>query len=262
MEYSDGLLLVEDDAATRELLSLLLAGDGWQVHGTETGEDALAWLDTAPAAPHVVLCDQRLPGMCGTPLAHALQAALHSRFQSHDTVLLAMTATAGRSTPAGYAQTLLKPFPATSVRAALSGSRPINTQCGAVKYMQPAATDMSPAQALPVLDETTLTQLRRSMPARQLQELFAFAIADAGDRVERMQRFSQEDGHDAFVREAHSLKGSFGVIGAAALRQVAGDAEHLSSDAASFASLSQKKVESLHSGLEQLRLMLVTLFPV
>ncbi len=261
MKHNEGLLLVEDDAATREVLSLMLAGDGWQVQGAESGEDALTWLDTASTAPGVVLCDQKLPGICGAPLAQALQAALSSRFQSHQTVLLAMTATAGRQTPPGYARILLKPFPATSVRTALSSSEDPLKKSPASPDLQPISTDQAPAKSLPVMEETVLTQLRRSMPPRQLRELFTFAIADAEDRIERMAGFSRDGEHAAFVREAHSLKGSFGVIGARALRQVADDAERLPHDAVSFTALSQKKVRSLHDALKQLHLMLVTLFP-
>lgn len=262
MDAGHELLLVEDDSTTLELLALLLAGDGWRVETAESGEAALAWLRAAISAPAVILCDQRLPGLCGSPLALAIKTLLRDRFDSADTALLAMSATTGPEPPQGYAGLLQKPFAAAAVRQSLLTPQ----QHRPATLLAPSQPPAVPSSAFPaysswpIVDDTTIAQLRKSMPDRRLQELFDFAIADAGDRLRKLSSFSHEGSHELFVREAHALKGSFGVIGAKQLWHLAQEAESLPPEPASFASISQNKVDGMHAAMEQLRLMLVSLF--
>ncbi len=90
MVHGERLLLVEDDAATREVLTLLLAGEGWAVDAVESGEAAMEAL-AAGLAPAVVLCDLQLPGICGEALLARVRQHL-----SEDAVVLATTCTARR----------------------------------------------------------------------------------------------------------------------------------------------------------------------
>jgi CheY-like chemotaxis protein len=65
------LLLVEDDADVREILSDLLSNHGYSVHIAETGQQALDLADSA--WPDCVLLDIGLPDFDGTLVARELR---------------------------------------------------------------------------------------------------------------------------------------------------------------------------------------------
>ncbi len=60
------ILIVDDDDALRDSLQLVLASEDYQVVGARSGEQALELLSSA--APEIVLCDLRMPGMDGMQL--------------------------------------------------------------------------------------------------------------------------------------------------------------------------------------------------
>ena len=62
------ILVVDDDAMTRELLCLLLAGDGYGVTSADSGDTALAELENTRTGPDVVLTDMQMPGICGAAI--------------------------------------------------------------------------------------------------------------------------------------------------------------------------------------------------
>jgi CheY-like chemotaxis protein len=69
------VLIVEDDAATRELLTTLLTTEGFHVVGAEDGLEALHLLRTvrhrAPHAPCLVLLDLKMPRLGGNEFRRA-----------------------------------------------------------------------------------------------------------------------------------------------------------------------------------------------
>jgi len=66
------VLVVDDDADLRELLSLLLADVGFDVRTAHDGRDALSL--TAEELPAVILLDMKMPGMNGWVFARELRA--------------------------------------------------------------------------------------------------------------------------------------------------------------------------------------------
>jgi signal transduction histidine kinase len=58
------LLIVEDDADTREAFDVLLSADGFRVAGCSNGREALDWLHASPA-PDVIVLDLMMPVMDG-----------------------------------------------------------------------------------------------------------------------------------------------------------------------------------------------------
>src|SRR5262245_26424980 len=58
------VLVVEDDIATREMITLVLAGEGYRVAAACNGADALERLKTFER-PDVILLDLRMPVMDG-----------------------------------------------------------------------------------------------------------------------------------------------------------------------------------------------------
>lgn len=69
------LLLVEDDPALRDVLSLHFAAEGWGVRVAETGEAALACC--AERLPDLVVLDVMLPERSGLEVCAALRALYH-----------------------------------------------------------------------------------------------------------------------------------------------------------------------------------------
>ncbi len=80
-----GVLIVDDDADSREALSELLRLGGWDVMTAETGEEAMRLARSRH--PRLILLDVTLPGMSGIDVAHALRA----QEDTHATGLIALT---------------------------------------------------------------------------------------------------------------------------------------------------------------------------
>ncbi|MDV2858757.1 sigma-54 dependent transcriptional regulator [Oceanimonas sp. CAM02] len=72
MSKTDHILLVEDDAALRELLEEELEAEGYRVTACGDAEQGLHWLQTQP--PDLLISDLRLPGKDGLSLLPALKA--------------------------------------------------------------------------------------------------------------------------------------------------------------------------------------------
>ena len=66
------VLVVEDDAPNRKLISLVLSNAGAEVTSVESAEEALAVLNQL--APTVVVCDLMLPALEGLELARKIKA--------------------------------------------------------------------------------------------------------------------------------------------------------------------------------------------
>lgn len=66
------ILLVEDDPGMRELVSVLLRIDGYEVDEAENGRDALDRLQQMPELPCLVLLDLMMPVMSGTEMLKEL----------------------------------------------------------------------------------------------------------------------------------------------------------------------------------------------
>ena len=108
--------VVEDDAAMRDALRLLLRGAGFNVRCYETAEDFLAAFDTA--LPLCIVTDVRLPGMDGLALhrhldSQGLEPAV-VMITGHGDVPMAVAALKG-----GAVDFLEKPFDADVLLAAI-----------------------------------------------------------------------------------------------------------------------------------------------
>ncbi len=68
------VLIVEDDAALRELLRVALESGGYQVLLAENGLDALVQIDRASPKPNLLLVDIMMPELDGLSLVRALKS--------------------------------------------------------------------------------------------------------------------------------------------------------------------------------------------
>ena len=107
-----GILLVDDDAALRELITLRLEANGFAVEAVDSGEAALARL--ALARPDAVLTDMQMSGIDGM----ALFRAIHARDPALPVIVLTAHGTipdAVAATQQGLFGYLTKPYDAPTL---------------------------------------------------------------------------------------------------------------------------------------------------
>ena len=225
------ILVIDDDELSRELLSLLLDVEGYQVASVASGADGLEQL-RGGQRPDVVLADLQMPGISGTELAIALRTALPLGVP-----VLAMSGSDSRpegaalAAPPGFDGFLLKPFSAADLSAALATASLATELRPAVARDATAASnvvaELTGDEATPALDEEIFEKMQELMPREQLGQMFALCLADARARLATMSACA-EAGDDAGYRSAaHAIKGGAGMIGAAELHGLAGRAESL-----------------------------------
>ncbi len=246
------ILLIDDDDLSREVLELLLAGEGWDVQAASSGEQAVGLVRHDHRSPWIVLSDLQMPGLCGSELATVLRAIPQAKLR----VFLAMSASrpAG-GTPTGYDAFLLKPFTMRHFSAVLAD---LETSAAEATpgLRDPAASESEQIGNAPqVLDEVTLEGLRTSMRVHQLTDLFELALRDAEGQLDVMRTAAETADVELYRRCAHSMKGSFGLLGARELQSMAAAAEH-----AGFADAAAEVTTRLRfsDALVRLRLTLVT----
>jgi len=225
------VLVVDDDAMSRDLLGVLLEGEGYRVECAESGDRALALLGGDRPAPEIVLADVQMPGTTGSPLAAALR-----RRCGPSTLLLAMSGSGpDEEDIAHFDAFLMKPFTmremaavvsailapgAASTPSAASKSR-MDVQ---VHESRPADAEESPDSS-PALDERIYKQLTDAMPGRQLHQMYAMCVKDARDRIAAMRGLVEERDRAQFIRQAHAIKGGCGMLGATELYGMAAQLE-------------------------------------
>jgi len=189
------VLLIDDDAVSRQLFTLLLSASGYRVTSAEDGTAALTLL-ASTSQPDSILCDLRMPGLAGYELTRRLRAlAPHS-------TLIAMSATAPTAEQsAGFDAFLLKPFDAAAFTAALTKS--------ASRTVRAAVT--------PDLDDAVFARLSAAMPPAELARLFALALSDTRSRVASIESAIAADDLATVQSQAHAIKGSAAMLGARAL---------------------------------------------
>ncbi|CAN5563057.1 hypothetical protein BH10ACI4_BH10ACI4_13990 [soil metagenome] len=244
--HSIRLLLVEDDELTRELLAIQLAAEGYQLATAESGDAALVYLQqNTSSPPDAIVTDLQMPGLCGVELATRLH-----RFPqpagSSPMVVLAMSA----STPAAdlfgsYDGFLLKPFTMEELATAL--------QQAAAGIAALRKDEIAADGAAGSLDEAVYQHLADAIPPEQLEQLYTLFLEDVEARIKKM-RLAAAHGEDVlYRREAHSIKGGCGMVGAAELQALAMTAERRGIDPANHVA----SLDELMTACSRLRRILV-----
>lgn len=254
------LLIIDDDEMSRDLLAALLEAKGYAVSSAESGGAALALLESS-RRPDVILTDMQMPGPTPVQLAGRLRRACGRNML----LLAMSGSRPADATLARFDGFLPKPFGAAEVETAIAAHRgeseekPKIAAAAPMKAAKPrrsisaakqpreamigslaasaaahaSKANMDPtgaspsrdADAQPLLDETIYRQLAGSMPAKQLHEMYAMCLNDARARIADMRTLAA-DGDDAqFMRQAHAVKGSCGMLGATALHRIAATLE-------------------------------------
>jgi CheY-like chemotaxis protein len=205
------ILVVDDDALSRDVLALLLEHAGFVVVTTDSGDAAMHYLNTIPPpTPDVVLADIQMPGIAGAALAQALRSRCPA-----GTRLLAMSGSLPRDeVTRGFDRLLLKPFTIEEFAVAI-----------AVNNIPAAKVGNAIHQNRTILNETSHGKLAASMRGGRLQQLYALCLADIEERVARMRQAVSNNDGAAFRRDAHAIRGGAGMVGAVELQMLAGALE-------------------------------------
>jgi CheY-like chemotaxis protein len=100
------ILVVEDEQAIAEMLSLTLEEEGYRVLVAKNGSEALALL--ASERPHLVLCDVMMPKLDGRGLAQTM--AETAEYATIPLVLMSAARLSRESLPESAAAFLPKPL--------------------------------------------------------------------------------------------------------------------------------------------------------
>jgi CheY-like chemotaxis protein len=198
------VLVIDDDALSREVFVLLLEAAGYTGESAGSGEAALSLLQSASQLPGAILADLQMPGITGNDLAKRLRPLCGPA-----ATLFAMSATPPENgSVRDYDGFLLKPFTIEVFTAALARA-------------DRDATNGSHAQESSILDETIYRKLAGSMRPPQLQQLYTLCLADIDARLTKMQSSASNGDDKTYRAEAHAIKGSCGMVGATELQSLA-----------------------------------------
>lgn len=205
------LLLIDDDAISREVLSVVLEMQGFAVDSVEGGEDALAHLESvnsAPGrAPAVILMDTQMPGLSGIPLVHALRQHSIARIIAisgsnvTDSILDATD---------GF---LLKPVAPEALIALLASAEHISTG------QSVEATQSAESQN--IIDPIVLNKLKSLMRPAAVREIYDVVASDLKARLATLKTAMDSANSAEVARIAHTIKGGCGMVGLSSAVQVA-----------------------------------------
>lgn len=231
------VLVVDDDAVSREVLSLLLTRQRYSVEVADSGDSALLRLQEAQGSiPEVVLTDLQMPGLAGIELACRIRAVCGSQ-----TMLLAMSGSEpGKEVQTAFDGFLAKPFSMEALAAAISGRAA-------------ASAGEAILEAVTVLDQTVYEKLAASMRPERIGQLYALCLDDARRRIGAMRLAASTEDDEAYRKEAHAIKGGCGMVGAIELQRLATSMETRGLDATNHVAT----LDEFLLGCERLERMLV-----
>ena len=205
------VLLVDDDAISREVLSMLLEMHGYPVICAEDGAQALTAIDAAVDAdqPQVILMDTQMPGLSGLELIAALRDKTYARIVA---ISGSDPGDAIREAADGF---LLKPIQPEDLDALLAGDPPQSTTSNA------PGINVSASAELDAIDPLVLGKLKAMMPPAAVREIYAAVAADLGPRLDSLQSAMGAKDAPSVARIAHAVKGGCSMVGLTAATDAA-----------------------------------------
>jgi CheY-like chemotaxis protein len=197
------VLVVDDDVVSREVIALLLEGEGYEVDKADSGDAALMQLGAGTnSSPGVVLADVQMQGIAGSELARRLR-----KLCGDGAVLLAMSGSMPEEeVRQAFDGFLMKPFTMAEVGVAIAGCS-VDAEGGGIGGR--------------VLNEGVYEKLAGSMRPERLGQLYELCLEDAEKRVMGMRQAATEGDDAAYRRQAHAMKGGCGMVGAEHLQKLA-----------------------------------------
>jgi CheY-like chemotaxis protein len=196
------VLLIDDDAISREVLSMLLEMHGFAVDAVEDGKGALAHLANGTARPEAILMDAQMPGLSGLNLVQALRDCSEAR------ILAISGSEPGEAIRRATDGFILKPFQAEDVVAALEGE---GSEELALPYVSGAE----------LVDPVVLGKLKAMMPVPAVREIYVAVASDLKTRLSSLTTAMTANNDTEVARIAHSIKGGCAMVGLTRAREAA-----------------------------------------
>ena len=226
------VLLIDDDAISREVLSMMLEMHGLPVDSAEDGKQALELVESTATLPGIILMDTQMPGVSGTRLIKALRQRLKDRNASGQTRIIAISgsevADAIHQAADGF---LLKPIQVESVLALIDAPAP-SAEAPGLDLQASAAPDLaetSETRAIldpAVLDQVVLGKLKAMMPDAALREVYSAVAADLETRLATLAAAMDASDATAVASIAHTIKGGCGMVGLSGATEAAARLEN------------------------------------
>jgi CheY-like chemotaxis protein len=201
------ILLIDDDAISREVLSMLLEMHGYPVISAEDGAQALAAISLDQ--PQVILMDTQMPGLSGLDLIDALR----SRTQA---IIVAISGSdpgeAIREAADGF---LLKPIQPEDLDALLARDP--------AQFPTDNSTEISVSASAEqgAIDPVILGKLKAMMPPAAVREIYTAVATDLGPRLDSLQAAMVANDPQSVARIAHAVKGGCSMVGLTAATDAA-----------------------------------------
>jgi CheY-like chemotaxis protein len=221
------LLLIDDDAMSRELIPILLGLRGYAVETAEDGAAAIQLLCSKAQIPGVILLDAQMPGLNGVELIAQLR--IHTQ-----ALIILISASepslALRSAVDGF---LLKPFTADDMTCKFKEINALSVPYLLRNEWKTDAPAQSAGSAIqkenqeePFLDANTVAQLRSMMPQKAVREIFTALAADLDRRVPALDAALTVQNFAEARRIGHAIKGGAAMAGAAEIARLGASIEN------------------------------------
>lgn len=222
------ILLAEDNAVNRMLVSKVLAQAGHRVDEAVDGREALR--AAVRTDYDVILMDMQMPVMDGLEATRAIRTLPG---QSASVPIIAVTADAMPEhrriyLDAGVDSLLTKPIDWRLLNRTLArvqrGDRPLEPRPAPVPVPPPVPAQL-PLGLLPVFDHNRVEEGFGVLPPRRVAGMLSMLPAEVRQRLEEYREALHREDLPAARRAAHTLKGLAANFGAARLESVARAAE-------------------------------------
>ena len=201
------ILLIDDDAISREVLAMLLEMHGYPVTCVEDGAQALASIGADQ--PDVLLMDTQMPGLSGLDLIQALRAKTQAR------IVAISGSDPGESIRDATDGFLLKPIQPEDLDALLAGDSAEPAQSNS------AVISVSASAEQHAIDPVVLGKLNAMMPPAAVREIYAAVASDLRPRLDSLQSAMDAKDAQTVARIAHTIKGGCSMVGLTAATDAA-----------------------------------------
>jgi CheY-like chemotaxis protein len=239
------LLLIDDDAISREVLQMTLEMHGFGVETAEDGATALTQLAEKNTQPDLILMDTQMPGLSGIALIEALRGSTTARIVA---ISGSDPGEAIRHAADGF---LLKPIEPGAVLDWINQAEPDRTEPGTIAHVQ--AEQQS---SLDIVDPIVLGKLKAMMPASAVREIYATVASDLTTRLTTLHASMDAADSTEVARIAHAIKGGCAMVGLIGAREAASRLE-----TSNLPETWPAELVHLHSALKGLEVMLGNNFP-
>jgi CheY-like chemotaxis protein/HPt (histidine-containing phosphotransfer) domain-containing protein len=218
------VLIVDDDPVMGELLDALLTVEGYRVTRAHSGEEALEVAREGTPKPDIILCDIQMPGMGGGELAKTLAASRADGTLPASSVILAMSGSSPGADELKFFDGLLrKPFSVADFMQAVAQARRQTVSRTSNESEQPSTSNNS--VRVPPLDDNIFERLKSKVGSDLLRQMYEMTLDDVRVRLERIADAAERGDQPAVRHEAHTIKGSCGMLGALELQSLAAATE-------------------------------------